>query len=59
LNKGNALKDLFSQFVSSKIFSAIVMIFPISALVSALDSHINPDSEAGGLIWADMENFKS
>jgi hypothetical protein len=34
-----------------------VMIFPISALVSALDSHINPDSEAGGLIWADMENF--
>jgi hypothetical protein len=25
LNKGNALKDLFSQFVSSKIFLAIVI----------------------------------
>jgi len=27
------------------------MTFSISALVSARDSHIKPDSEAGGLIW--------
>jgi hypothetical protein len=41
------------------------MTFSISALVSAQDFHIKPDSGAGGLIWArfdtrdDMENFMS
>jgi hypothetical protein len=29
------------------------MTFSILALVSAWDSHINPDSEAGGLIWVE------
>jgi len=29
------------------------MTFSISALVSARDSHIKPDSEAGGLIWVE------
>ena len=29
------------------------MTFSISALVLALDSHIKPDSEAGGLIWVE------
>jgi hypothetical protein len=36
------------------------MAFFISALVSARDSHIKPDSDAGGLIWVeDMENAMS
>ena len=29
------------------------MTFSISALVLARDSHIKPDSEAGGLIWVE------
>jgi hypothetical protein len=29
------------------------MTFSILALVLALDSHIKPDSEAGGLIWVE------
>jgi hypothetical protein len=29
------------------------MTFSIAALVLVRDSHINPDSEAGGLIWVE------
>jgi hypothetical protein len=29
------------------------MTFSISALILALDSHIKPNSEAGGLIWVE------
>jgi hypothetical protein len=34
------------------------MTFSISALVSARDSHIKPDSEAGGLIWVEKIRCK-
>jgi hypothetical protein len=35
------------------LFSDYYMTFSISALVLARDSHIKPDSEAGGLIWVE------
>jgi hypothetical protein len=36
-----------------KILRDYYMTFSISALVLAQDSHIKPDSEAGGLIWVE------
>ena len=51
--------------VHSLLLRDYYMTFSISALVLARDSHIKPDSKAGGLIWVevdsrnDMENFMS
>ena len=33
------------------------MTFSISALVPVRDSHIKPDSEAGGLLWVDGYDY--
>jgi hypothetical protein len=53
-NKGNTLKNLFSQFVNyDLILRDYYMTFSIAALVLARDSHIKLDSEAGGLIWVE------
>ena len=41
------------QLFTNPIFRDYYMTFSISALVSARDSHIKPDSKAGGLIWVD------
>jgi hypothetical protein len=35
------------------------MTFSISALVLARDSHIKPDSKAGGLIWVEGKNVQN
>ena len=44
---------LFSRCRKYVIIRDYYITFSISALVLARDSHIKPDSEAGGLIWVE------
>ena len=52
LSVGN-IYCIFRQCTYMYILRDYYMTFSISALVSARDSHIKPDSEAGELIWVE------
>jgi hypothetical protein len=49
----NMTGSKLSIFSHPGIIRDYYMTFSISALVLARDSHIKPDSEAGGLIWVE------